>query len=122
MTLTDTAEAPSLKTEGDSFESFFGDATPPLTEEENLDVTELWQTRAFGLAVSLHDAGYFEWETFRQQLISTIEEWDNSHDAGNSDWDYWECWLDALETVLRKSKLLNNGEVESENRSILDSC
>lgn len=122
MTPTETAQDPSLSTEEGSFESFFGDAAPPLTEEENLDVTELWQTRAFGLAVSLHDEGYFEWETFRQQLIATIEEWDNAHDAADADWDYWECWLDALQTVLQDSDLLEDEEVEAEIQAILDAC
>lgn len=121
MTATDQ-EALRVDEDPESFDSFFGKVKPPRTEGDNLDVSELWHTRAFGLTVALQDQGYFEWETFRQQLIDTIGEWDETHDPSDEDWDYWECWMEALVTLLEKNELLQEKSLEDEVTAILDTC
>lgn len=44
--------------------------------------------------------GHFEWEAFRQALIAEITAWEASHARDDPDWDYYECWLNALERVM----------------------
>ncbi len=70
-----------------------GPAAPPRSNGE-LVFNAPWESRAFGLALTLHDGGVFEWEEFRQQLIVAVGEWDGE------DWSYYRCWLTALERVL----------------------
>ena len=53
----------------------YGPASPPRSNGE-LVFAEPWESRAFGLALALHDGGAFEWEDFRQELIATIAAWD----------------------------------------------
>ena len=57
-----------------------GPAAPPRSNGE-LVFAEPWESRAFGLALALHDGGAFEWEDFRQQLIATIADVGRSEDV-----------------------------------------
>lgn len=75
-----------------------GPAAPPRSNGE-LVFTEPWESRAFGLAVTLHAGGAFEWEDFRQQLIAAVGRWERDH-PDPSEWSYYSCWLEALEHVL----------------------
>ncbi len=36
-----------------------------------------WESRVFGIAVTLCEQDVFEWEEFRQSLITEIREWEN---------------------------------------------
>ena len=76
-----------------------GPAAPPRSNGE-LVFNEPWESRAFGLAVTLHAGGAFEWEDFRQQLIAAVGRWEHDHHPDPSDWSYYSCWLEALERVL----------------------
>ena len=71
-----------------------GPAAPPRSNGE-LVFAEPWESRAFGLAMTLADTGAFEWEDFRQALIARIAAWD-----GDGPYRYYRCWLEALERVL----------------------
>ena len=73
---------------------------------------EEWQRTAFGIALALSKSGYFDWEDFRQQLIAVIGEWERTHDLGDSSWNYYECWLTALERVVVDKALLRPEEVD----------
>lgn len=66
-----------------------GPAAPPRSNGE-LVFAHPWESRAFGMAVALHDSGAFTWERFQEALIARIA-------AGGS---YYGCWLLALEDVL----------------------
>ena len=46
-----------------------GPAAPPRSNGE-LVFAAHWESRAFGMAVSLHEAGAFEWATFQAALIA----------------------------------------------------
>jgi nitrile hydratase accessory protein len=70
-----------------------GPAAPPRSNGE-LVFAEPWESRAFGLAMTLADGGAFEWEDFRQALIARIAAWEGHP------FSYYRCWLDALERVL----------------------
>jgi hypothetical protein len=50
-----------------------GPAAPPRDNGE-LTFAAPWEGQAFGIALTLHDAGYFNWEDFRQALIREIKQ------------------------------------------------
>lgn len=61
-----------------------------------------WQSRAFGMAVSLSKAGVFPWDAFRRELARAIAEQGQLGVAG-----YYHRWLDALEMVLLERKVID---------------
>ena len=81
-----------------------GVAAPPRRNGE-LVFAEPWESRAFGLAMTLHEAGAFDWEEFRQRLIARIAEWERSAEPGEC-YQYYRCWLEALEQVLVDSAVV----------------
>jgi nitrile hydratase accessory protein len=84
-----------------------GPAAPPRRNGE-LVFAEPWESRAFGLAVTLHDGGGFEWEAFRRELIAAIAR----AEAGGREFSYYRCWLEALEAVVTSEGLVEAGSVE----------
>ena len=84
-----------------------GPAAPPRSNGE-LVFAAPWESRAFGLAMALHDGGLFEWETFRGQLIAAVARAEGA--AG--DFSYYRCWLEALQTLLASEGLVDPGAVE----------
>ena len=83
-----------------------GPAAPPRSNGE-LVFAAPWESRAFALALALHDGGAFEWEEFRQQLILAVGEWDGD------DWNYYRCWLTALERVLAAHGVVATSDVDA---------
>ena len=75
-----------------------GPAAPPRDNGE-LVFAAPWESRAFGVALALHDAGRIDWENFRQSLIAEIRDWEAAHPSGEG-WSYYERWLRALERVV----------------------
>lgn len=62
-----------------------------------------WQSRAFGMAVNLSQAGYFSWDSFRAELARAIS------DKGQSGVDeYYLRWLDALEESIANSDFFDH--------------
>lgn len=61
-----------------------------------------WQSRAFGMAVTLSQAGFFTWDKFRAELAKAIAE-----KGQNGPDDYYLRWLDALEAALGGKDLLD---------------
>ena len=59
-----------------------------------------WQRRAFGVAVALSEFGHYPWDAFQQELITAIGDWEKSPATERGDWQYYDHWLAALETVL----------------------
>jgi nitrile hydratase accessory protein len=73
-----------------------GPAAPPRTNGELL-FSAPWESRAFGMAVALHEAGTFAWPDFQRALIARITAWEAAPEGG---WSYYTHWLGALEDVL----------------------
>jgi nitrile hydratase accessory protein len=92
-----------------------GPAAPPRANGE-LVFNAPWEGRAFGMVVSLYEAGAFEWSTFQAALIARIGAWERANsNAGNRDpgaWSYYEQWLGALEDVLAADGTIDGHEVE----------
>ncbi|MGH3768254.1 MAG: nitrile hydratase accessory protein [Pseudonocardiaceae bacterium] len=86
-----------------------GPAAPPRNNGE-LVFTEPWESRAFGLAVTLYDAGVFEWPQFQVALVTQIAAWEGGHPAGEC-FNYYRCWLAALESVLAAAGMISPDDV-----------
>ena len=71
-----------------------------------------WESRAFGLAVGLSQAGVFTWAAFRERLIAEIAEWEAAgHPA--EEWSYYACWLHALEELLEERGIATDAELDA---------
>jgi nitrile hydratase accessory protein len=61
-----------------------------------------WEGRAFGLAVLLNQLGHYDWNAFRDNLISEI----------GDDRAYYESWLSALEALVVERGLIDRKELQ----------
>ena len=86
-----------------------GPAAPPRDNGE-LVFGAPWESKAFGLALALTDAGLIDWEDFRQALIGEIGAWEAAHTTG-AGWSYYDCWLRSLERVANAKGLVETGAV-----------
>jgi nitrile hydratase accessory protein len=93
-----------------------GLAAPPRSNGE-LVFAEPWQGRAFGMAMALTQAGVIDWEDFRQELITQIAGWEAAA-APDERFNYYSCWLAALEQVLVTRDLVAAGAVRDLAASI----
>jgi nitrile hydratase accessory protein len=84
-----------------------GPAAPPRSNGE-LVFAAPWESRAFGLAMALHDGGLFDWESFRRQLIAAVAR----AEAAGGEFSYYRCWLEALQTLLGAAGLVDSASVE----------
>ncbi|TCK21503.1 nitrile hydratase accessory protein [Pseudonocardia endophytica] len=75
---------------------------------------EPWELRAFAMAVAAYHEGHYGWSEFQLSLIESIKQWeDGSH---SEPWNYYEHWLNALETVLSSNGALSD-QVALDNRT-----
>jgi nitrile hydratase accessory protein len=81
-----------------------GAAAPPRANGE-LVFAEPWESRAFGMVVTLADEGVFTWDEFRESLVARIAAWDGG------DFHYYRCWLGALEDRLVAAGTLSDAAV-----------
>jgi nitrile hydratase accessory protein len=92
-----------------------GPAAPPRRNGE-LVFEAPWESRLFGLTLSLHRAGLFEWEEFRQRLIGEIAAWERAAGPGAA-WSYYERWQAAFEALLAAKGLLAAPELDARARA-----
>ncbi len=77
-----------------------GAGDPPPRLNGNLCFAEPWERTVFGMALALAKSGIFEWETFHQNLIAAIARSERSHALDDPSWNYYNCWLEALEQTI----------------------
>ena len=77
-----------------------------------------WESRAFGMAVALHEAGLFEWAEFQRRLIDEIAAWERDHDERSS-WSYYACWVRAFESVLQQKGICPPDELTQTSAHVL---
>ena len=108
--MTDTPATDVLDTDGP--------AAPPRLNGE-LVFEAPWESRLFGMTLSLHESGQFEWEDFRKLLIDEIQTWER---AGHSDaeWNYYERWATALERLLTAKGLCRSDELAERTRAFAE--
>ncbi len=88
-----------------------GELAPPMANGEVIFEAP-WQSRVFGLARVLCEAGHFEWDEFRSQLIRSIDSWEQSVSDKQS-YEYFDRFLEALSILLTERGLCAKGELES---------
>ncbi len=84
-----------------------GEAALPRSSGE-LVFHDPWERRAFAMAVSLCEQGFYRWDEFRDQLIAEIaagEKAAGPHSLPEDLPSYYESWLAALEKLLAKKGL-----------------
>jgi nitrile hydratase accessory protein len=86
-----------------------GPAAPPRSNGE-LVFAEPWESRAFGMAVSLYEAGAFTWPEFQAALVARIGAWE-SMPARDEPYHYYQLWLAALEDVLIDAGAVSTDEI-----------
>jgi nitrile hydratase accessory protein len=84
-----------------------GPVAPPRLNGE-LVFSAPWEARVFGTALSLHGAGAFAWDDFRDRLIARVAEWDKAGKASSS---YYRCFARALEDVLAARGIVGADEL-----------
>ena len=70
-----------------------------------------WTQKAFAIAIELSKQGYFEMEEFRQMMIKSISEWEQSHQLTDDSWSYYSIWTTVLESLIYKKNILDKSEV-----------
>ena len=73
------------------------------------------------MALALSKQGRYEWEDFRQQLITSIAEWESAHPLDDKSWDYYERWLLALERLVVASGVVDEADWQARTGSEIDS-
>jgi nitrile hydratase subunit beta len=99
--------------------SMLGDNDAPPRSNGELLFQRPWEGRAFGMAIALSKKGHYEWEDFRQGLITSIAEWEATHCKDDPDWDYYQRWLLALERLTLEANLLDPAELDRRTAEIL---
>jgi nitrile hydratase accessory protein len=61
-----------------------------------------WQAEAFAIVVALHQRGLFSWPEWAETLGAEIKSGD----------PYYDCWLRALETMLRAKSVATEAEID----------
>ncbi|GHK01348.1 nitrile hydratase accessory protein [Streptomyces sp. NPDC003753] len=93
-----------------------GPAAPPRSNGE-LVFAEPWESRAFGMAVSLYEAGTVTWPEFQAALIARIRAWETTS-APKESYNYYRLWLAALEDVLVRRCAVSADEVTARTRAL----
>lgn len=92
-------------------------AGPPRSNGE-LVFSEPWESRAFGLAVALHDARVVDFEVFRARLIDEIGAWEASRGADGEAYRYYERWLVALERTLLEQGVVAGPQLDAARETV----
>lgn len=88
-----------------------GPLSPPRRNGE-IVFDALWESRVFGMTMTLHESGAFRWEEFRDRLIAAIAAWERAHRPDDT-YRYWDCWLDAFEQMVAAKGLCAPAAVDA---------
>lgn len=91
-----------------------GPLAPPRANGE-LVFREAWESRAFAIAVSLHEQGRFAWGEFQRALSEEIAGFERAHPEARTEaagYRYYERWLAALERVVTEKGLCAGAELD----------
>jgi nitrile hydratase accessory protein len=93
-----------------------GPAAPPRSNGE-LVFAQPWESRAFGMAVALYEAGVFSWPQFQAALTARIAHWQDIA-VDQTQWSYYDHWLGALEDVLAGCLAIDADDVTARARAL----
>jgi len=88
--------------------SMLGTVASPPRVQGKLAFEHDWERNLFGIALALSKSGVFDWEEFRAVLIEKIARWENAPCENQPPWEYYECFYQALETLLAARGLTAN--------------
>lgn len=94
-----------------------GPAAAPRSNGE-LVFESPWEGRAFGLALTMVEKGFFSLADFQAELIVAIAEWE-ALGHSNEDYRYYECWLVALERLVERSTAIGVADVDARSTEFL---
>ncbi len=81
-----------------------------------------WAARAFAMTTSLCESGQLNWSewvaTFSAELAHSAH---GAHALAGDVRDYYECWVDALERLLARKRIVSEDALESSFRSTIAS-
>ena len=86
-----------------------GELSPPMANGE-IVFEAPWQSRAFGMARALCERGLFDWDEFRERLISEIGQSDATRETAD-DYRYFDHFLSALLRLLDEKGICMEGDV-----------
>jgi len=78
-----------------------------------------WQSRAFGIAVGLHQQGLFHWDEFRDRLIEAVAAHPGDDPSASPATIYYRQWLAALEKLLLDKALLAEADLDARAEELL---
>lgn len=90
-----------------------GAAAPPRRNGE-LVFAEPWESRAFGVVLTLCEAGTLRWADFREELVACI----GAAERSGEPFCYYRCWLDALERITVAHRILAWAEMAERGRTL----
>ena len=100
--------------------SMLGASDSPPRSNGSFRFEREWEERAFGIALALSKQGAYEWEDFRQKLISSIAEWEAVNPLDDGSWDYYERWLRALERLVLEAGVVDAQEWQMRTGAVVD--
>ena len=89
-----------------------GPLSPPRRNGE-IVFESLWESRIFGMTMTLYESGAFRWEEFRDRLIDAIAAWERAHHPKVEGYRYWDCWLAAFERLVAEKGLCAPDAIET---------
>jgi nitrile hydratase accessory protein len=109
-----------LKFEHFAATSMLGDKDSPPRQNGKLFFENAWERAAFGIGIALAKQGHYEWEDFRQGLISSIAAWEQAHALTDASWNYYERWLLALEQLATQTGVVDPAEWERRTAEFIE--
>jgi nitrile hydratase accessory protein len=89
-----------------------GPLSPPRRNGE-LVFDAVWESRVFGMTMTLYERDVFAWDEFRDRLIAAIAEWERTHALDDPDYRYWDCWLHAFESLITDKGLCSSAALSA---------
>lgn len=92
----------------------------PPREDGHLHFEKDWEKLVFGVAIALSKEGHYEWDEFRHALMDNIHAWESTHELDDDSWDYYQCWMNALENVVVKAGIIDQQDIDRRLKGLLN--
>jgi nitrile hydratase accessory protein len=92
-------------------------ASIPRTDDEPV-FAEPWEARAFAMAVSLNEAGLFEWPEWAARFGAALEA--NTNAGGPL--SYYQVWLQTLEAIMAEKQIASADAVSVREKEWADAA
>ncbi len=93
------------------------DIIKKLENVEPKNFSEPWMARAFGLVSVISESKLFSLKDFQHALIESIKKREVSSCIEDEE-EYYNCWIDAMETLLAKKKIIKDDLIKKYENKI----